>query len=291
MHNRSNESFYYYLFLLPCVIYIFVWRIFPVFYTLTLSFLKFNLLEGGGGFVGLKNYLNVLESPQFHNSFRITLLFTLSAIIIQIILGILLALLIENVRQGRHILRSVLLIPLFLPPVAVGTIWLIMFNDIVGPINYFLKSINLTAPSWLESPFYAFLAILIADTWQWTPFTFILIFASLLNVNQELYEAARVDGASKIKIIQHITLPLIRSTIFTTAILRSMDAFRIFDKVYLMTAGGPGRKTEVLSMLVAKSAFEWFEIDYAAALVFLLLIFLGIVYFFLIKYLLKTRSR
>jgi multiple sugar transport system permease protein len=158
-----------------------------------------------------------------------------------------------------------------------------MFNELVGPINYTLKSLGIAAPSWLESPLHAFLAILIADTWQWTPFTFILILAGLQNIDEELYQAARVDGANFLQSFFRITLPLVRGTIFTTAILRSMDAFRVFGKVFIMTSGGPGRRTEVMSMLIVKTAFDLFEIDFAAALVSLLLVALGIVYFFLIR--------
>ena len=176
-----------------------------------------------------------------------------------------------------------LLIPLFLPTVAVGTVWYIMFNELVGPINYALKSLGIAAPSWLETPFYAFLAILIADTWQWTPFTFILILAGLQGIDEELYQAARVDGANFLQSFFRITLPMIGGTVFTTAILRSMDAFRVFGKVFIMTSGGPGRQTEVMSMLIVKIAFDFFEIDFAAALVSLLLVALGVIYFFLIR--------
>jgi multiple sugar transport system permease protein len=167
---------------------------------------------------------------------------------------------------------------MFIATVAVGTIWYLMFHNQLGPINHLQRVLGITNFSWFNSPLNAFFTIVIADLWQWTPFVFILLYSGLQNIDQELYQSAKIDGASSIQQFLYISLPLLSKTILLTVILRSMDSFREFGKVYVMTGGGPGRATDIITMFIYRVAFTWFRMDQASALVIFLLLFITSIY-------------
>ncbi|MBD3306458.1 ABC transporter permease subunit, partial [candidate division KSB3 bacterium] len=172
----------------------------------------------------------------------------------------------------------VLILPMFLNPVAVGTIWYILYEPSIGPLNYFLSLVGIGQVNWLGSTSIALWSVLIADVWQWSPFIFLLVLSTLQGIPQNLIEAAEIDGASDLAILRRIKLPLIRGTIFVAAFLRAMDAFRIFPKIYVMTGGGPGQATESASIYILKTAFRFFEMGYAASMTIVMLVMLVIVY-------------
>lgn len=272
MDKKKGELAYLLTFLVPCLVFIFVLRIAPVFYTVGLSFTSLDWLRGvPARYIGLENYRSLIQNPRFVHAVGMTILFTALCTSGTLILGLLMALCLNQELPGRRVYRALVLLPMFVTPVAVGTIWFIMFHSQIGPINYILESIGLSGPRWLGSPFFALIAICVSDIWQWTPFVSLLILAGLQNVDVQLYEAAKVDGASDPKLFWHITLPMIRGVILVAIILRSMDAFRIFDKIYVLTMGGPGVATESASMLIYKAAFRWFQLGYAGAMVIILL--------------------
>jgi len=265
---RKEERIYLLLFLGPCLIFIFILRIAPLFYTLGLSFTSLDLLRGiPAQYVGLENYQRLFQDSRFIHALRVTTALTGICVSGTLFLGLPMALLLDQRFLGQRVCRTLFLLPMFVAPVAVATTWFILFHVKIGPINYLLKLIGLHGPEWLNSPFFAFLAISVSDVWQWTPFVALLILAGLQNIDVQLYEAAKIDGASNLKLFWHITLPGIREVVLVAIILRSMDAFRIFDKIYVLTMGGPGVSTESISMLAYKVAFRWLQLGYAAAMV------------------------
>jgi multiple sugar transport system permease protein len=268
-----------FLFLLPMLIYIFVWRIFPLMYTVVLSTHSWNIMyRRDPVFIGVQNYLDLIKDNRFHHALFISFFFMFVATGLEVIIGTVLAVVMDGVLRGRGMLRGIILLPMFLNAVAVGTIWKILYEPSIGPINYFLQLFGMQKMNWLGSSRTALWAILITDIWQWSPFIFLLVLSALQGIPQTLIEAAKIDGANDFVIFRKITLPLILGSIFVAALLRAMDAFRVFPKIYIMTGGGPGQSTESASILVLKTAFRYFEVGYGAAMTIIMLILLMIVY-------------
>ena len=266
-------------FLLPMLLYILIWRIFPLFYTILLSTQSWNIMyRREPSFVGFQNYFELLKDTRFHHSLFISFFFMFVATIFEVILGTIIAVVMDRIIHGKGIFQGFILLPMFLNPVAVGTIWKILYEPSIGPLNYFLEILNLKKVNWLGTSKTAIWAILVADIWQWSPFIFLLVLSALQGIPKTIVEAARVDGASDIKIFFRITLPLISGTIFLSGLLRAMDAFRIFSKIYVMTGGGPGQATESASILVLRTAFRYFEVGYGASMTIIMLILLLMVY-------------
>jgi len=270
-----------FLFLLPMLIYILIWRIFPLVYTVFLSTQSWNIMyQKEASFYGLRNYLELAVDPRFHHALFISFFFMFVATVIEVVLGTILAVVMDEVLRGRGILRGIILLPMFLNPVAVGTIWKILYEPSLGPLNYFVQLLGGEKVNWLGSSSTALWAILVADIWQWSPFIFLLVLSALQGIPKSLVEAAKIDGAGEFMIFRKITLPMIMGTIFIAALLRAMDAFRVFPKIYIMTGGGPGQSTESASILVLKTAFRYFEVGYGASMTIVMLVLLMIVYGF-----------
>jgi len=268
-----------FLFLLPMLVYIFVWRIFPLLYTVGLSMHSWNIMyRRDPVFIGVKNYLDLFRDNRFHHALFISFFFMFVATGIEVIIGTFLAVVMDNMLRGKGVLRGIILLPMFLNAVAVGTIWKILYEPSIGPINYLLQMFGMRKMNWLGNSNTALWAILISDIWQWSPFIFLLVLSALQGIPQTLIEAAKIDGANDFVIFRRITFPLILGTVFVAALLRAMDAFRVFPKIYVMTGGGPGRTTESASILVLHTAFRYFEVGYGAAMTIIMLILLMIVY-------------
>ena len=279
-------------FLAPCIIYVFIVRILPAFVSFYYSLSSWNILnsEKPLSLIGFQNYINIFQDTGFYNSLKITLIITVVATIIELVLGLILALIVDQKMRFKSAIRATLLIPMFITPVVVGTIWYILFHDTIGPINFLLSLIGVGHINWFSNTTTALVTIIVSDIWQWTPFIFILLLAALQSIDPNLYEAAEVDGASNLKKFRFITLPMLTSTMIIGAIMRSMDAFREFDKVFVMTGGGPGKSTEVLSFYIYKQAFTFYEMGYASALVIVSLAILSVIYTVFNRYLADTNS-
>ncbi|HXZ44638.1 MAG TPA: sugar ABC transporter permease [archaeon] len=273
------------MFLLPMVLYLILWRALPLLYTVFLSLTEWNLVRRGGTrtFVALENYVKLVADARFHDSLWISFVFMIVATGIQTILGVGLALATDRSFRGKSYVQGALLLPMFLTPVAVGAIWYILFQPSIGPINYLLGLVGLPPMNWLGSASTALWAIVIADTWQWTPFVYLLVLSALQGIPETIIEAAQIDRASDFLIVRKIILPLIKGTILVAALLRAMEAFRVFPKIYVMTGGGPGRATEASSILIYKTAFRFFEIGYASAMTIIMLVLLVTAYGFYLK--------
>jgi multiple sugar transport system permease protein len=270
-----------FLFLLPMLIYILIWRIFPLLYTVFLSTQSWNIMyRREATFIGLSNYIELAVDSRFHHALFISFFFMFVATSIEVLVGTILAVVMDEVLRGKGILRGIILLPMFLNPVAVGTIWKILYEPSLGPLNYFVQLLGGEKINWLGSSSTALWAILISDIWQWSPFIFLLVLSALQGIPKSLVEAAKIDGAGDFTIFRKVTLPMIMGTIFVAALLRAMDAFRVFPKIYIMTGGGPGQSTESASILVLKTAFRYFEVGYGASMTIVMLILLMLVYGF-----------
>jgi multiple sugar transport system permease protein len=272
------------MFLLPMVAYLIIWRALPLLYTTYLSLTEWNLIgRSGSTFTGFENYGRLLTDGRFHDSLWISFIFMFVATAVQTVLGTGLAIATDRSFRGRSFVQGSLLMPMFLTPVAVGTIWYILLQPSIGPINYFLSFLGIPSIAWLGTSSTALWAIAVADTWQWTPFIYLLVLSALQGIPETIIEAAQIDQASDFVIISKIILPLIRGTILVAAVLRAMEAFRVFPKIYVMTGGGPGRATEASSILIYKTAFRFFEVGYASAMIIVMLVLLVAAYGFYLK--------
>ena len=277
--NSNNKLKEILLFLSPTIIYLFFWRLFPLIYTFYLSFTDYNLSHMvPPSFTGLNNYLRLLSDGRFHHSLYISFLFMVVSTVITLLVGVLMALATDLEIRGKSFIQGVVLIPMMITPVVVGTIWRILYEPSVGPINYFLNMFGDFSINWLGSTDTALWGVIITEIWEWAPFIYILALSSLQGIPKPLYEAAEIDGASRLQTIKFITLPIIQKTILVSALLRGLDAFRVFPTIYVMTGGGPGRATESVSIFIYKTAFRFFNMGYASSMVIIVLLLLISVY-------------
>ena len=267
------------VFLLPALIYVAAWRILPALYTAYLSFTLYNLAyDPSLRWIGFANYARLARESGLLSSFTVTMEFTIIVTLAELALGLLAALLFNRSLPMRNLLLGIFLIPIVLPPVVVGTIWYILFNQFVGPIPYLLQLVHGPAIPWLATPRTALFGLIVSDVWEWTPLVALLLLSALQAIPIDIVEAALVDGASGLKLFRYITLPQIAAMMVVAVGLRFMDAFRELDKVIIMTGGGPGTATDFLSMHIYRAAFKFFTLGYAAAIVVVALAFLGMIY-------------
>lgn len=267
-----NKHLLPYWLLLPTLVLLFVLNMFPFIYSLVVSFTSYNTFGQSTGFAGLNNYLRMFQDTTFWTSLGITILYTVLVVAIEMVIGLAMALLLWKEARFQGILRWLLIIPMMLSPLLVGIIWRLMFNTDMGIINYLLEGMGLPRINWLGEPVLAFLSIVIVDVWQWTPMCFLILLAGLQALPQDPYEAARIDGATRWQILRDITLPLLKPVLLVALLIRSMDAFRIFDQIFVITQGGPGHATETISLLMYKTAYKFSQFGLAAAGLFVVLI-------------------
>ncbi len=270
-----SEDFAPYLFVLPVVIFLLVMTIFPLIYSLFLSFNEWNLAFGTPRhFVGGQNYLQLFSDSRFWNGMLNTGYKVLIGVSIQFLLGLGLALLFNRKFPGKGFLISVFILPSILAPVVAGTTFRMIYNYDYGPLNFLLDKIGLGTFNWLGSSALALPSIIAVDSWQWTPFMMLVLLAGLQSIPIEYYEAARVDGAGRFQTFFRITLPLLRRSIAIALIIRIMDAVKLFDLVYVLTNGGPGNSSETIPFYTYLSGFKHFRIGYTAAMSYIQLVFI-----------------
>jgi len=186
--------------------------------------------------------------------------------VIETVLGVAIALILNRDMRGKNVIKTLFLLPMVATPVAVGMVWLLMYEPSIGVINYFLKLLGLPQGLWLASPAQALGSLILVDVWQWTPMITLIVLAGLAALPSEPYEAALVDGASTLQSIRLITLPLLQPTILAAMTLRAIDAFKTYDIIYTMTQGGPGYATETLNIYSFVLGFQYFQMGKASAL-------------------------
>ncbi|MEM7025368.1 MAG: sugar ABC transporter permease [Pseudomonadota bacterium] len=272
----------------PAFLVLFLLTIYPFGYMLWISLHQWPILPTlPRPFVGADTYLYVLTDSTFWDSIRVTVLYMLASVTIQLALGFFLALLLTTPHPVVRLMRLPFLIPVFVSPVVVGLIWKFMLGYDLGIVNYLLRSIGLEGVNWLGTETTALLSVVLVDVWQWTPFTLLILHAGLASMPSEPFEAAAIDGAGRWQMIRYITFPML-APIFTVALLfRVLDAFKLFDIVYILTRGGPGNATNVLAYNIWRKGFFENQLGYAATLSVIMIV----VATFLAMALIKLMSR
>jgi len=271
--NMGQKSGIYLFFLAPAVLALLIVMIYPLFFGFRISFFEWNLTKRvPPEFIGFQNYTNILQDPTFFIAVKNTVLFMGGVVSIQFLIGFGFALLFDRNLRGTNIVKMAILLPMMITPVVAGLIWTLMYDPDFGFIAYCLNLINLRSPMWLSDPNIALISAMIVNIWQWTPLVTLILLAGLKAIPQEAYEVAEISGASGIQTLRYVTLGYVRPVILVVILLRVMDTLKVFDIIYVLTGGGPGLSTEVVSLLTYREAFGFFKVGKGAALSTLLLI-------------------
>jgi multiple sugar transport system permease protein len=267
---QSSDKRSGYLMLLPAGIIVFGITIFPILYSAYMSVNNVNLTLNGFHmtFSGAENYETLVHSSVFWHSVWFTTYYAIVTVIVELVLGMLIALAINNVRRMQNISMVVMLIPWALITVVSAQMWLYIYNGVYGVLNYILQSIHLISDpnTWLGSPLSAVIAMMVADVWKTTPFVVIILLGGLQMISHEYFEAAFMDGANRWQVFWKVTFPLVRSSIALAALFRILQAFGVFDLPFVLTNGGPGDSTESLAILGEKALFQNLHFGVGAAI-------------------------
>ena len=282
---QQRDQRFGFLLTLPGLATLFIIIIFPLVFTIITSFYDYTLLNPNhDDFVGLENYQEVLEEEYIGHSVIITIQFVLATVFIEFIIGFALALALDKVQRFKSVYYLILLAPLMINPVVVGLVWRMILHTELGIMNYLLKLMSINRVNWLGDSDIAFWTIVFVDIWHQVSFMTILLLAGLAALPREPYEAARMDGASALRCLIYITLPLMRPVIIVALLLRFIFAVKTFDIIYIMTKGGPGIATDLVSYFIYRSAFFSLDIGRASALSVGLLVIVLLLTFYLYKY-------
>ncbi len=268
----ARGRYFRYLLLVPAMTIIFFFALFPLFYTLRLSFMNQVLTNPSPPvFVGLANYRRALNDPLFWSSLQKTAFFTVVAVSAEMLLGTIIAFLLAQPLAGRGLVRTLMLLPVTAAPIAVGLVWRYMYHADFGIINYLVEQIGLARRNWLGEPSIAMLSIIVFDVWQWTPFVAFVVSAGLHALSREPFEAAQVDGAPRWLVFKALIVPMLAPLWVFVFLLRVIDAVRLYDPIYALTRGGPGTATETLSWYLYRNAFAYWDTSYSAVIALLFL--------------------
>ena len=270
------------LYLGPAVAVMAAACLYPLLSALQLGFYDWSMGTpwGEAKWVGLEVFIRAFQDEAVWRSLHTTLLFAFVCVAAEMVLGIALALALEGKVRGMAVFRTLFILPMMIAPIAVGLTWRYLFDAQFGLLNAILELFGSAPIGWLAQENTAFIAIIIADIWQWTPFVFIMMIAALSNVDGAVLEAARVDGANWWQTTFRVKLPMVMNVIAITLLMRLIDAFRVLEVIYILTFGGPGDSTEILSLHIYKTAFVGQRLGSAAAIsVLLLLVVAGLSWF------------
>jgi multiple sugar transport system permease protein len=261
-----------YLTIAPGIIFLALMAIYPFLFLLKISFQNYSPINLENEFIGFQNYMNLFSDHNFWNAIKVTLIYVISAVSIEFIIGIGLAIILNKQLKGKRIIQTLVLLPIIMAPTVVGLMFRFMFNERYGVINYFVEMLGFERNAWLSDPSLALPTLIATDIWQWTPFMIIILLAGLQGLPNDPIEAAEIDGASKWQIFRYVTVPMLAKVILIAVLLRTIDAFRIYDQIYMMTQGGPVNVTSTLSWLVYDKGFKFLDFGYGAAIAVTVLI-------------------
>lgn len=246
-YTKSSTKFAYRM-ITPTVIILAVMTVYPLVFTFGYSFTDFNILKRNNvNIVKLENYFSLVKNEYFLKSIWTTVKFTVIATVLEMAVGFIMAIYVNSLKFGQKIMRTVLLLPYLLPAVTVALIFRMMLSNNYGIVNQFLTTLGLPVYNWFSDIKTAFGMIVLIDVWQNAPFVFLLLYASMQAVSKDQYEAAKIDGANAFKIVRYITVPNIANSLFLCALLRVIDSFRLFEKVNILTGGGPANSTTTIT--------------------------------------------
>ena len=253
--------------LTPTMIVLLVMTAYPLIFTFVYSFTDYNYLKGtqDASFVLFENYTSLIQNGYFQQAVWNTIKFTILAVVLEMALGLLIAVFVNSLKRGQKIMRTLLLLPYLLPAVTVALSWRMMLSANYGIINQFLKGLGLPVFNWFMDTKTAFGTILLIDVWQNVPFVFLLLYASLQSVSENQYEAARIDGAGFFQQFWYITLPNIKGSLALCALLRTIDTFRLFEKVNVLTGGGPAGTTTTITQFLYTYGIKSLDFGFGSA--------------------------
>lgn len=266
----------YLLFALPSFILIFTVMLFPVGYAIIYSFTDFRLGKSAK-FIGLENYISIFQDSEFLSALGFTLILTLVAVLSQFVIGMILALLLDNIHHFKKPISIMIYIPYFITAAAMGVIFRWMFMSNWGIIDQICRMIGISTPGWLDSPFWSRVVIILGVVFQNTPFSVIILYAGLQSMPLDQIEAAKIDGANNWQLFTKIKLPNLRQLIIIIFMMRTMDAFRLFDRVNVTTGGGPGISTETLAIYNYTTTFTKLRVGRGCAIGVITLIILAVI--------------
>lgn len=275
---RLGERAFPRLMITPTLLVLIVLTAYPLIFTFIYSFTDYNYLKGADSakFILLKNYVSLFQNGYFRQAVLNTIVFTICAVFFEMVLGLLVAVFVNSLQRGQKIVRTLLLLPYLLPAVTVALSWKMMLSSNYGIVNQFLSTLGLPAFNWFMDTRTAFGMILLIDIWQNVPFVFLLLYASLQSVSESQYEAARIDGANAVQQFFSITIPNIRNGLALCALLRTIDTFRLFEKVNILTGGGPAGTTSTITQFLYNYGIKNLKFGFgsAGAIVMTLLVLL-----------------
>lgn len=281
------------LFIMPTMVILVLMNIYPLFYSLYLSFTEYSVISADPPqWVGFKNYTDILTDERFWSHFAITGQYAIISVALQMLVGFGLAMLLKEKFTGSGLLTTLILVPMMLSPIVVGVFWRLMFNPSYGIFNFLLgfRDIN-TSPEWLGSPGLALWSIIIVDVWMWSPFVMLLSLAGLSAIPKYLYEAAAIDRAGPWFVFRRITLPQVMPLLLIAVLFRSIEALKQFDLVMGITGGGPGDSTEMVAVRLYREAFQGqFDTGLSSALAYIVLIVIVAISNIYIRQLNKVRE-
>ena len=266
--DKNSDAVWSWIFMTPTTVFLVITALIPLLYSVYISFfkLKMNLPNATPTFVGFANYARMLTDKTLRVATSNTFKFAFISVTLELILSLFVAMAFCSDRRWARLGTSILLVPMIMAPVAIGTLWRMMLDGNTGVINYLLSFLGIESVNWLSNPKYAMPAVLFVNVWQLVPWVVIVAAAGLKALPGDCLEAALVDGASNRQIFWHIVLPMISPLLVIIYMLRFVDAFKVFDTVYTMTNGGPGTATEMLPNYIYKQGMKYFDVGYTAAL-------------------------
>ena len=268
--NTGKRSLY--LFVIPITLYLIFFFLYPVVYEIYISFFDFSL-GSPKTFVGLQNYVFMAHDEQFLHSLVTTVIFVVSAVSAELVLGLGMALLLNHESRIMGIIRTAILIPTVFTPLVAGLVWKALYHPDLGVISYYLRLLGIPIGRGLTvERSTALFSVILVDIWEWSPLVAIIILAGLKNLPKEPYEAAAIDGASSSQMFRYVTLPLLRPVIVVALLIRSLDALKVFDIIWAITGGGPGTATTVANLRIFQVGVQQLRVGYASALSNVLLV-------------------
>jgi multiple sugar transport system permease protein len=256
----------------PAVLYLLAFSVYPLVTSLIRSFESYDPRTTSWTWIGLANYRQLFSDPEFWHTVEHTFVFTFGAVAIQVVLGTALALFFNQKLRGATLVRGILILPMLLTPIVVGLMWRALLNPNWGMLNWIANELGFHNVQWLSDPGTALRTLILVDCWQWTPFVFVIVYARLQALDQEVFEAGSVDGATWFQRTRYLTLPMLMPAIVFAAVFRGIDAFRTFDLVYGLTNGGPVQATTTLSFESFQNGFEFLHYGYASAVAYVMVI-------------------
>ncbi|HCM27629.1 MAG TPA: sugar ABC transporter permease [Treponema sp.] len=262
--TRGKALFFWCIFA-PALAVMLWLTIYPMLTVFATSFQNYNYISGSRSWTGLGNYSDILGDKLFQASFSNTLIYCLAATAVEVLLGIVLALVFYGHFRGKGLFMILAILPMMLSTMVVSSVWKTLYHYDIGLLNNILAALGFARAGWLIDPEVALWSLVLVDVWQWTPFAFIVVQAGLASVPQEIFEASVVDGANYRQTLFRITLPILRDQILLLCLLRTIDTFKVFAKVFALTKGGPGNATETTSYFIYREAFQYFKLGRSSA--------------------------